>query len=118
MDGPQYRDRTRDCHAGSPTSAAATQLSGYFNFRLQQKLATLRPDFTDSHFGVFDSFGIVNGIILTHASYGLTNVTTACVALNEPFTCQNPGDFLFWDGIHPTRASHAILAQKAAEIIR
>lgn len=103
---------------GGQASTIATQLSGYFNFRLQQKLATLRTDFSDSYFGVFDSFSIVNGIISDKDSYGLTNVNTACVALNEPFTCQNPGDFLFWDGIHPTKAGHAILAQKAADIIR
>jgi phospholipase/lecithinase/hemolysin len=103
---------------GAQASAGATQLSGYFNYKLQLKLATLRTQLADGYFGVFDSFSIVNGIISDKDSYGLTNVNTACVALNEPFTCQNPGDFLFWDGIHPTKAGHAILAQKAADIIR
>lgn len=103
---------------GGPTSAGATQLSAYFNFRLQQRLAVLRSELSASYFGVFDSFEIVNGIIAAAPSYGLADVSTACVALNQPFTCQNPGDFLFWDGIHPTKAGHAILAQKAAEIIR
>ncbi len=103
---------------GPATAVGATNLSAYFNFRLQQTLATLRTDLAGSYFGVFDSFAIMNGIIAAPPSYGLTTVTTACVALNEPFTCQNPGDFLFWDGIHPTKAGHSILAQRAAEIIR
>ena len=103
---------------GQPSTGGATNLSAYFNFRLQQRLATLRSDLSGGYFGVFDSFAIMNGIIAAPASYGLTDVTTACVALNEPFTCQNPGDFLFWDGIHPTKAGHAILAERAAAIIR
>jgi phospholipase/lecithinase/hemolysin len=28
--------------------------------------------------------------------------------------CAHPEDFLFWDGIHPTRAGHRILAERAA----
>ena len=30
-----------------------------------------------------------------------------------PFTCQRPDEFLFWDGIHPTKAVHAIIANEA-----
>jgi hypothetical protein len=49
------------------------------------------------------------------AQFGLTNVTTACVTPEvAPYTCQSPDEFLYWDGIHPTKAVHAILAQKTA----
>ncbi len=61
----------------------------------------------------------MTGIVAELHPYGLTNVTAACVALDvAPFSATNPDEFLFWDGIHPTKDGHAILAQKAAEIIR
>jgi outer membrane lipase/esterase len=42
-------------------------------------------------------------------------VTTACVTPDvPPFTCGQPDEFLFWDGIHPTRAGHTLLANEAA----
>jgi phospholipase/lecithinase/hemolysin len=47
-------------------------------------------------------------------SYGLTDVTDACIKTTAPFECEHADEFLFWDGIHPTAAGHAIIAQQAA----
>jgi outer membrane lipase/esterase len=35
-----------------------------------------------------------------------------------PFTCREANEFLFWDGIHPSKAGHAIIAQEAAEVLQ
>lgn len=43
--------------------------------------------------------------------FGFTNVISAC--LNDLHRCENPDNFLFWDGIHPTTATHKILANAA-----
>ena len=62
-----------------------------------------------------DAEGILNALVTDETAFGLTDVTTACVAPGlAPFTCQSPDEFLYWDGIHPTKAVHSILAQETA----
>jgi phospholipase/lecithinase/hemolysin len=62
-----------------------------------------------------DAYRLLNDIVADPAAYGLTNVTSACVTPNAPpFSCEHPDEFLFWDGIHPTKAVHDIIAQEAA----
>jgi phospholipase/lecithinase/hemolysin len=36
---------------------------------------------------------------------------------DEPFSCQAADDYLFWDGIHPTSAAHALVAHEAARVL-
>ncbi|MCP5271100.1 MAG: SGNH/GDSL hydrolase family protein [Burkholderiaceae bacterium] len=55
---------------------------------------------------IFDVYGLVGAVAADPAAYGLDNVTDACgAAVNG---C-DPATALFWDGIHPTAAGHAIL---------
>jgi len=65
-----------------------------------------------------DAFALLNGIVADPAASGLTDVTTACITPHEaPFACTNPDEFLFWDGIHPTAAVHAVIAQRVASVL-
>ena len=46
-------------------------------------------------------------------------MTSACVTPSvAPFNCSSADEFLFWDGIHPTKAGHAILARETAQVLR
>jgi outer membrane lipase/esterase len=38
------------------------------------------------------------------------------MTMGWPF-CSNPADYLFWDGIHPSAAGHAIIAREAARVL-
>jgi phospholipase/lecithinase/hemolysin len=62
-----------------------------------------------------DAYRLLNDIVANPAAFGLSDAASACVTPDiSPFTCQVPDEFLFWDGIHPTSAAHAIIAQEAA----
>jgi phospholipase/lecithinase/hemolysin len=61
-----------------------------------------------------DAYRMLNDLVANPAAFGLTNVTTACITPDiSPFICDRPEEFLFWDGIHPSKAVHAITAQEA-----
>jgi phospholipase/lecithinase/hemolysin len=70
-------------------------------------------------FARLDAFAILDAIVDDPAAFDLTNVTTACVTPNvAPFTCKPADEFLFWDGIHPTKVGHAILARETAKVLQ
>jgi len=65
-----------------------------------------------------DAFRLLHDIVDTPSAFGLTNVASPCVTPNiPPFTCDAPDEFLFWDGIHPSTATHALIAIEAASVL-
>jgi phospholipase/lecithinase/hemolysin len=63
---------------------------------------------------LLDTYTLLNAIVANPASYGFSTVNQTCVTPDvEPFFCQNPDEYLFWDGIHPTTAGHAVIAKEA-----
>ena len=61
---------------------------------------------------------MLSELVATPDAFGLTDVTSPCVTPNvAPFTCGTPDEFLFWDGIHPSAAVHAIIAQEAWTVL-
>jgi outer membrane lipase/esterase len=67
----------------------------------------------------FDAFARLEDIVENPARYGLQNVTDACIrpGTPPPSRCLNQDRYLFWDGIHPTRAGHAIIAVQVVKTI-
>ena len=104
---------------GPAAGALATALTQAFNGGLAQVLGQLSLGLPGIGFARLDVYQIQNAIVADPAAFNLTSVTTACVTPNiAPFTCKNADEFLFWDGIHPTKAGHAILAQETADVLR
>jgi len=92
----------------------ATQFAMYFNARVEAD-PDIQSAIADGTIVKFDLFTILQGL---WASGDGLNVEDACVTPNEyPFACENPGNYLFWDGIHPTKAIHAFFAEKAIEAL-
>ena len=65
-----------------------------------------------------DAYRLIGGLVDRPDAFGLMNVTSACITPNTaPFICERPDEFLFWDGIHPTKAVHTITAHEAAHAL-
>lgn len=90
------------------------QLEGNVQLGIKGLLPTLAETFPGTDFKVLDSFTVVQEAVANPGIFGLTNAENACVTPNiPPFSCRKPGDFLFWDGVHPTKVGHSILADTA-----
>ena len=66
-----------------------------------------------------DVFGLMNAVVADPAAAGLSNATDAWVApsVTSGAFCKRPGDYLFWDGIYPTRSGHHLFAVEALSVL-
>jgi len=95
-------------------SGAATSLTTTFNTGLDGQIALLRATRPGIQIDVLNVFKLLNDAVAAPAAFGFENVTTPCITPSEaPFFCQQPDEYLFWDGIHPTAAMHAVVAALA-----
>ena len=108
---------------GAAVSAGVTQLSVLFNSTLNSGLAQL----SNAGLNVIpvNTYALINEVIANPSAYGFSNVTTpACGAGSSSVQCGPQGSglpytyapgtdqtYLFADGVHPTTAAHAMLAQ-------
>jgi len=103
---------------GPVAAATASALSVAFNTALHDAMQSL-SNLPGMAIELFDAYALIHSIQADASRFGLTDTTTACVTPDqEPYLCQNPDAFLFWDGIHPTRAVHAIIADRIAMLLQ
>jgi phospholipase/lecithinase/hemolysin len=103
---------------GPGVAAFAGQLSAAFNTALSGALIQLSAALPGIQIARLDAFTLIGEIVADPSGFGLTDVTSACITPGvTPFTCENADDFLFWDGIHPTKVAHGIVAQEAASVL-
>jgi hypothetical protein len=66
----------------------------------------------------YDVFSKIRQLVLAPMPGEPQNGVDACVMPGiPPFSCRNPDNFVFWDGVHPTKAVHSILADEVAVLI-
>lgn len=86
----------------------------FLNAQVDAQLATL-----ESTLGItvyrLDTYGLFQNIVASPGSFGLTNVTQACVVGQT--VCANPDQYLFWDNVHPTTKGHSLIAGAAFALV-
>jgi phospholipase/lecithinase/hemolysin len=104
--------------SGPTAQFLANLLSTQFNANLETGLEGFEGALGISIVRV-DIFSLVNEIVASPTSFGLTDVVDTCIRLNTVVGafCPDPGQFLFWDGIHPTVAGHHLLAVRADTVL-
>jgi phospholipase/lecithinase/hemolysin len=103
---------------GPLASTLASNLTIQFNDALELTLVGLERDM-DLHITRLDLFGFINNVVKDPGAYGLLNASESCLmpAVQVGAICDNPDSYLFWDGIHPTRAAHLLIANKALSVL-
>lgn len=98
--------------------AAANALTMAFNEGLLQLQNDLNAGLPGIDIRTLYLFGLLDEILSDPAAFGLVNTTDTCVTPElPPFVCKKADTYMFWDGIHPTKAVHGIMAQRAAEVV-
>src|SRR5690606_38710399 len=104
--------------AGTPNSSAISQVTVVYNTALNTGLGQLGDGIIP-----VDTFGLITEVMADPGTYGLTNVTGMACAPPSSVSCGPAGaglpagyapgtneTWLFADGVHPTGAAHAMLA--------
>lgn len=100
----------------SPYAAALSAATASHNLALAKALDRLRQQFgSEVRLIEFDAHTLYQDAIAHPAKFGFTNVTGSCISQSS--ACNDSDRFLFWDGIHPTVATHRILADRAFDAI-
>lgn len=97
---------------GAPAASLAQDGSYSFNEEIKARLSAT------TNVTLVDLGALFSGIIDKAATFGLTNVRQEYLGILQ--AGGNPGDvggYLFWDGIHPTTKTHAILATALTEAL-
>lgn len=102
---------------GPSVQTAAQSLSIAFNNALEAVLTSLETSLPMITIRRFDFFSLINEIVADPEAAGFLEVEAPCITpgVIVGAVCDRPDEFLFWDGIHPTLAGHALLARRVGE---
>lgn len=103
---------------GPQAAFVASLLSLQYNAALESTLQGLEF-FLGIQVTRLNVYQLINDVVADPGVAGLVNASDACITplVRKGAFCNQPDDYMFWDGIHPTRAGHAYLAAAALEAL-
>ncbi|MCT7966704.1 SGNH/GDSL hydrolase family protein [Laspinema sp. D1] len=112
MNLPDLRNSPGVRERGPEAQQFLTQLSNAHNTALAAAMANLDQN-PNINIILVDINGLINDVFANPTQYQLTNVTDPA----REFPGSDPNTFLFWDEVHPTTASHQIIADAALNTV-
>lgn len=101
-----------------PATIAASPLATYsamtFNSTLAARLQGVAAQ-TGANVISVDVYSLFGAVQANPTAFGFANATTPCSALGAA-ACAS-GNYVFWDGVHPTTKAHALLARAVQQYL-
>jgi outer membrane lipase/esterase len=103
----------------SPASPLATAAVSAFNGTLRTGLTAAAAANPGLRIVQVNVAGLFSEALANPAAFGFTNVTNPCVTTAACITASQAvqNTFLFWDGVHPTTAGHALVARAVSQYL-
>jgi phospholipase/lecithinase/hemolysin len=100
---------------GSDVQQAATEVAAFFNMQLDDILTQIE-DASNGQvtFYRLDTFTLLEQVSTVHPEL---NVTDPCIDVFAGTVCKKSKKYLFWDGIHPTKTGHELIAREAESVL-
>ncbi|MFN9645380.1 MAG: SGNH/GDSL hydrolase family protein [Cyanobacteriota bacterium] len=99
----------------TPLAPTMAKVSKDFNDLLRAEVAQLSASSPSLDIRLFSTDQALNDIISNPGALGFTNITQPCFTGTS--VCSDPSSYLYWDTLHPTTRTHAILAQGMANTV-
>lgn len=100
-------------------NTAAAPLADYavttFNSALYTNLASVAAANSGANIIQVDLFTAGDALAANPDAFGIKNATAAC--FNGVTVCSNPGEYFYFDGVHPTTKGHSIIASLVNDYI-
>jgi phospholipase/lecithinase/hemolysin len=110
-------------HAPAVRLAGASDVAGlfvgFYNGFLEGTLQQLEMSLPGIVISRLDIAAFLDDVVANPADYDFRNVDNPCLTfyVKSDAKCEEPEEYLFWDGIHPTAAGHEALSDWALDVI-